>query len=109
MRLIIKKLRPLGTWDEKYKVWRQTDAQQKRKGIDPKELYLVSYHDVWLLGRFEMEWYGWNFDPNMGSMSMQIEWLKEIYEIKGLPQKKGGSTAEHILGYLKKEENEDET
>ncbi len=50
-----------------------------------------------------MAWYGWNFEPNMGSMSMQIEWLKEIYEIEGLSQRKGGSTAEHILHYLEEE------
>jgi hypothetical protein len=107
MKITVTKLRQLGKFDEKYKVWRQTEAEEKRKDIDPKKLYLTSYSGAWLIGRFEMEWYGWNFIPNMGSMTMQIEWLKEIYEIKGLPQKIGGSTSEHILGYLKEDKDED--
>jgi len=107
MKITLTKLKSLGTFDEKYNVWRQTDEQQKRIDISPDKLYLASYNGIWLIGRFGMQWYGWNFEPNMGSMSMQIEWLKEIYEIKGLPQKKDGSTASHILEYLS-EEKEDE-
>lgn len=100
----------MGKWDKKYKVWRQTEEEEKRKDIDPKKLYLVLYEDIWLIGRFGMQWYGWNFEPNLGAMSIQIESLKEIYEIKGLPQKKHGSTASHILEYLEEgsDDKEDE-
>ena len=107
MQVKLKKLRSLGKWDKKYRVWRQTEEQEKRKDIDSNKLYLVSYHDVWLLGRFGMQWYGWNFHPNMGSMSMQIEWLKEIYEVTGLRQEKHGSTASHILEYLAAEASDE--
>lgn len=77
---------------------------RKRTDIDRKKLYLVKYEGTWLIGRFGMQWYGWSFRPNMGSMSMQIEWLNSIYEIK-LPQKKNGSTAHHIMGYLANQED----
>ncbi len=66
------------------------------------------YNEVWLIGRFGMQWYGWNFSPNIGAMTMQIEWLEKIYEIKGLPQKKHGSTASHIMEYLAEEKEDDE-
>ena len=108
MKLTVKKLRKLGKWDKKYEVWRQTEEQEKRKDIDPKKLYLVSYHGIWLLGQFGMQWYGWNFMPNIGSMSIQIEMLKEIYEIKGLPQGKDGSTAAFIGEYLEEEAHDEE-
>lgn len=93
----------LGNIDPKYKHWNQTDEERKRPDIDKTKLYLVKYSGTWLIGRFGMQWYGWNFHPNLGVMSMQIEWLEVIYEIQGLTQEKGGSTAEHILGYLSKE------
>jgi len=80
-----------GTWDEKYGVWRQTDAEKKRKDISPSKLYLVKYSNTWLLGTFGMQWYGWNFEPNIGSMSMQIEHLQEIHEF--------------ILDYMKDEDD----
>ena len=108
MQIKLKKLRSLGKWDAKYKVWRQTEEQEKRKDIDPKKLYLVSYDGVWLLGRFGMQWYGWNFEPNIGAMTIQIESLESIYEVTGLPQKKHGSTAAHIMEYLAEEDGDDE-
>lgn len=106
MKIKLIELKQLGKFDKKYKVWRQTEQEQKRKDIDAKKLYLVKYSGSWLIGRFDMVWYGWNFDPNMGSMSMQIEWLEKIYEIQGLEQKKSGSTASHIIDYLSSEEEE---
>lgn len=108
MQIKLRKLRSLGKWDKKYKLWRQTEEQEKRKDIDPKKLYLVSYDGVWMLGRFSMQWYGWIFDPNMGSMHMQIETLESIYEVTGLPQEKHGSTAAHIMEYLGEESDDEE-
>lgn len=108
MEMKLTKLSTLGKWDKKYHVWRQTEEQEKRKDIDPKKLYLVSYNDIWLIGRFHMQWYGWNFEPNLGCMSVQIESLKSIYEIQGLPQKKRGSTASHIAEYLEGERDEED-
>ena len=87
---------------------RQTDEERKRPDIDPKALYLVNYRGSWLIGRFHMQWYGWNFEPNMGCMSMQIENLDEIYLIEGLKQEKDGSTAAHIVQYLSEEASEDD-
>lgn len=98
--LRLKKLKMLGHKDPKYCQWRMTDEEMKRKDISPRKMYLVQYNGTWLLGRFGMQWYGWNFDPNLGAMSMQINDLDAIYEVKGLSQKKAGNTAEHILGYL---------
>lgn len=96
----IKRLRRLGKYDKKYEVWRQGDSQMKRKDINPSKLYLVMYSDMWLIGRFGMQWYGWNFQPNLGSMSIQIDHLQDIYEIIGLSQKVEGSTEAFILNYL---------
>ena len=106
-QLTLTKVEQLGRFDDKYKNYRQTSEERKRPDIDRSKIYLTKYSDVWLLGRFYMQHYGWNFQPNLGVMSMQIEWLQEIYEIQGLTQEKGGSTAEHILGYLAKEQDED--
>lgn len=89
--------------------WTQTNEERKRSDICSSKLYLVKYSGTWLIGRFAMQWYGWNFDPNLGVMSMQIEHLEEIYEIQGLEQKVNGDTASHILNYLAKEnKNNDE-
>jgi len=76
------KKRQLGTFDKKYKVWRMTEQQMKRKDISPEKIYLVNYDGMWLIGRFGMQWYGWNFQPNLGAMSVQIDHCGEIYEIK---------------------------
>lgn len=107
MHIELKKLPDLGKWDKKYKVWRQTIEEERRSDIDPKKMYIVTYHGIWLIGRFVMNtsYNAWNFHPNMGSMTMQIEWLEKIYEVvRGLDQKKAGSTASHILEYLAEEE-----
>ncbi len=92
-----------GTWDEKYGVWRQTEAEEKRKDISPSKLYLVKYSNTWLLGTFGMQWYGWSFEPNIGSMSMQIEHLQEIHEIEGI-SRGVDTTGEFIMDYMKDEE-----
>jgi hypothetical protein len=104
MKVTLTKKRQLGTFDEKYKVWRLSKEQMKREDISPEKMYLVNYNGIWLIGRFGMQWYGWNFQPNLGAMSIQIDFCIEIYEIKGLPQKADGSTRSYILDYLKEEE-----
>ncbi len=94
---------------DKYNNWKQTDEERKRSDISSEKLYLVKYSETWLIGRFGMQWYGWNFNPNLGVMTMQIEHLDEIYEIKGLNQDVDGSTSSHILRYLAEEQKHDET
>ena len=100
MKIKLKEIKQLGKFNTKYKGYRQSNKERKRDDIDSKKLYLVDYGGILLIGRFEMRWYGWNFEPNMGSMSIQIELLNKIYEINGLDQAKSGDTASHILGYL---------
>jgi hypothetical protein len=103
MKVTLIKKRQLGAFDKKYKVWRQSEEQMKRIDISPKKFYLVNYDGIWLIGQFGLQWYGWNFSPNLGSMSIQIDHLLEIYEMKGFSQKKEGSTGSFIMNYLKEE------
>jgi hypothetical protein len=71
-------------------------AEMKRTDIDYNKLYLAKYHGIWLIGRFQMQWYGWNFMPNLGMMSIQYDSLEELHEID-LEQKKAGDSASHIF------------
>lgn len=98
--LKLKELPLLGEENPPYNQRLMTEEEQKRKDIEKGKMYLVDYDGIWLIGRFTMQWYGWNFNPNLGSMSIQLNNLQAIYEIEGLMQKKGGSTAEFILSYL---------
>ena len=102
MKIKLKRIRQLGYQNSKSKQWRQTSEEAKRTDISRKKLYLVRYSGMWLIGRFHMQWYGWNFEPNYGANSLQMDCLDDqIYEIVGgLKQDKDGSTASHILGYL---------
>jgi len=103
MKLKLKELPLLGYVNPPYKQRRMTDEEMKRKDIDPGKLYMVRYDGIWLLGRFTMTWYGWVFDPNLGSLSPQVNDLEAIFEVEGLEQKVHGSTAMFIAGYLKEE------
>ena len=100
MKIKLIELPLLGTENPPYNQRRMTDEEMKRNDIDARKLYLVSYRKVWLLGRFSMRWYGWSFNPNLGSMGMQVNDLGAIFEVIGLKQKKGGSTAGFIASYL---------
>tara|TARA_Y100000310_G_scaffold345019_1_gene461219 strand:+ start:6693 stop:7025 length:333 start_codon:yes stop_codon:yes gene_type:complete len=95
MNINFTKIEQLGSFDDKYNVWRQTNDEKKRDDIDPKSIYLVKYRNIWLLGRFAAVWYGWIFWPNMGSMHMQIEWLQEIY-LTDMKQEVEGDTGSHV-------------
>ena len=99
MNISCQKIEQLGTFDDRYSVWRQSEDERKRSDISRDNIYLVKDDGVWMLGRFHMQWYGWNFSPNMGSYTMQIEHLEEIY-LTDLSQKKAGDTASYILGSL---------
>ena len=96
----LKELPLLGKENPPYSQRLMTDEEKKRKDIEKGKLYLVNYDGIWLLGRFTMQWYGWYFNPNLGSMGMQSNDLQAIYEVEGLPQKKSGSTTEFIMNYL---------
>jgi len=100
MKVKFKELPLLGYINPPYNQRRMTDEEMKRTDINRKKLYLVSYDGIWLLGRFGMQWFGWTFHANLGSMSVQVNDLEAIYEVEGLPQIKDGSTASFILGYL---------
>ena len=52
MQIELTQVPQVGTWDEKYKHWKQTPAERKREDLDPRNLYLGRYQDIWLLGRF---------------------------------------------------------
>lgn len=85
--LAMKPIPQLGTWDNKYGVWRQTDTERKRTDIKKGQKYLVICGDGRLLiGQFWMNWYGWDFHPNCGSVHHQIEHLDSIYLIKNYPK-----------------------
>lgn len=85
-------------------------AEMKRTDISPTKLYLAKYNGIWLIGRFQIQWYGWNFVPNLGMMNIQYDSLEELHEIE-LEQKKAGDSASHIFEYvantLEKEEEDD--
>jgi len=100
MKIKLNELPLLGAENPPYKQRRMSKEEMKRNDIDPKKLYLVCYNGIWLVGRFNMQWYGWFFSPNLGSMGMQVNDLEAIFEIIGLKQKKGGSSAEFIASYL---------
>jgi hypothetical protein len=86
-------------------------AEMKRTDINPTKLYLAKYQGIWLIGRFQMQWYGWNFLPNLGMMSIQYDSLEELHEID-LEQKKAGDSASHIFevvaNTIKDEDEEDD-
>ena len=45
--------------------------------------YLVKYENEWILGWFEKQWYGWNFDWYVSGMcGLQLDDLDEVYEVK---------------------------
>lgn len=100
MKIKLIELPLLGTENPPYKQRRMTDEEMKRDDIKPTKLYLVCFNGIWLLGRFTMQWYGWFFNPNLGSMGMQVNDLEAIFEVVGLNQKKGGSSAEFVASYL---------
>jgi hypothetical protein len=79
MNLKLKELPLLGKENLPYSQRLMTEEEKKRKDIEKGKLYLVNYDGIWLIGRFTMVWYGWYFNPNLGSMGMQkikggIEW-----------------------------------
>jgi len=90
----------LGEENPPYKQRRMTREEMKREDIDRKKLYLIRFSGIWLVGRFGMQWYGWNFQPNLGSMSVQVNDCEAIYEIVGLDQEEDGSTGGFIASYL---------
>jgi len=100
MKIKLIELPLLGTENPPYNQRRMSEKEMKRTDIDPIKLYLVNYRGVWLLGRFCMQLYGWYFNPNLGSMGMQVNDLKAIFEVIGLNQEKGGSTTGFITSYL---------
>jgi hypothetical protein len=75
----------------------------KRTDIDQQKLYFAKYNGIWLVGRFQMQWYGWNFLPNLGCMSIQYDSLEELHEITGgLEQKKAGDAGSHVMEVVSK-------
>lgn len=55
---------------------------RRRPDIDTEKTYLVLHHGDWFFGRFDSQWYGWNFRPPLCAQAgMQIEWLSEIWEV----------------------------
>lgn len=116
MEIKLTKLPVLGTLREGYSQYDMTAEEESRNDIDPKKLYLVRYSGTWLLGRFQKlssarrgATHRWIFNPNLGVMSMQIDFIdQEIYEVEGLPQKVDGSTVAHILNYLRDEDTYDD-
>lgn len=116
MEIKLTKLVVMGTVREGYSQYDLTPEEESRNDIDPKKLYLVRYSGTWLIGRFQKlpspfrgATHRWIFNPNLGVMSPQIDSLdQEIYEVEGLPQKVDGSTASHILSYLRDEDTYDD-
>jgi hypothetical protein len=110
MKVTFTKLKAVGKLDKKYHQWRLTEEEANRKDIDPKALYAVDYDGTWLFGRFEKEWYGWFFRPNLSAIcGLQLDTIMDsVYLVEGLKQKKRGNTTEHIMDYLDDEKAEAE-
>lgn len=50
--------------------------------IDPKKKYVVKYEGEEMIGDFEEEWYGWNFNWFGSSYAgLQLDCLDEVWEI----------------------------
>lgn len=50
--------------------------------INPTKCYIVKYDDAEMIGHFEEEWYGWNFDWFGSSYAgLQLDCLDEVWEI----------------------------
>ena len=83
--------------------------EAKREDIDCNKLYLAKYHGIWLIGRFQRQWYGWNFLPNLGSMSIQYSSLDELHEIVGgLEQQKAGDIGSHVIEIVASHKGDDD-
>ena len=102
MEIKLKELPLLGKDNPPYDQRVMTEKEMHRSDIDHGKLYLVCYDKIWLLGRFTEVWYGWVFDPNLGSMSPQINDLSAIYEVEGLDQEVHGSSEDFVARYLSK-------
>ena len=48
--------------------------------IDAKKWYLAIDAGTPFLGKFEKEWYGWNFIGGENGAGTQLDWLERVYE-----------------------------
>lgn len=52
----------------------------KHDDISPMKHYLAKIYDVWYLGHFSEQWYGWNFD-DWGTSGIQLSSIESLYEV----------------------------
>jgi hypothetical protein len=58
----------------------QRRAGSKDDRISSEKSYLALIHGGWYLGKFEEQWYGWNFHP-WGFSGIQLDLIEDLYEI----------------------------
>lgn len=60
--------------------YNRREQECQHTDIDAKKWYLVIDDGTPCLGKFEKEWYGWNFIGGENGAGTQLDWLERVYE-----------------------------